>query len=788
MCFVWECLTSVCCDTIKKERISKMILIKKYLLSLLNLMIVVSLCFMNYSRASAQAQTQTFEEEVSPPLFSKLTWNDVGNVQKIVHVFGQTMTLNGNMFKSSENLQNVTSEDIFEYYSSENLQTLGWTFVGGTDVDLVYKHSLGMYLTVLVEKCANSDRYYCVTVWQSTGFSDSILASNMFVPNLVAFNKTSPANGSLIDSPSTTYQLLKWSDAQLASSDRYQYCIDETNNLSCDSNNWITRNSLYSGNGEFVLVNGHTYYWQVRTRDAEVPANGGTWWSFTVKALFPLVTSIVRDIPSSSNTNASSVSYKVTFDKDVTGVDVSDFTLTTTGSIAGASVGAVGGSGKTYTVLVNTGTSSGTIRLNLTDNDTIKDSQSNPLGGTGSGNGNFTTGEVYTIDRTPPTVSSVVVLNSAASDIVTFRATFSESVTGVDSGDFSVTTTSGTLSGLSVTSVIGSGSVYTVSTYVGTGTSGASGTFRLDVIDNDTIKDAITNPLGGTGAGNGNFITGSVFTIWSGGVSVTSDKNIVTVARPHIGSEIASYGGDSAGSLSAYVPMLFKDAFGGSYDSALYIQNTDSSNTANITIKFYDSAGVLSCTKNDTIPALGSKGYWLPTEVCLTAGWVGGVSITSDQPISALGRPHIGTEVMTYNGFSSGSLSSSIPMLFKDAFGGSYDAALYVQNLSTTTTANITIKFYDSAGALTCTKIDMVAALASKGYWLPSDVCLPAGWSGGAVITSDQPIVTVGRPHIGSQITTYGGFSSGSLSSSIPMLFKDAFGGSYDAALYVQNL
>ncbi len=273
---------------------------------------------------------------------------------------------------------------------------------------------------------------------------------------------------------------------------------------------------------------------------------------------------------------------------------------------------------------------------------------------------------------------------------------------------------------------------------------------------------------------------------WIGSVSISSDKNVVAVGRPHIGAEITSYDGFSSGALSAYVPMLFKDAFGGSYDAALYVQNVSAS-SASLTIKFYDSSGTLSCTKNDTVSSLASKGYWLPSESCLPSGWVGGALITSDQNIVAIGRPHIGAEVMTYNGFSSGSTSASIPMLFKDAFGGSYDAAFYIQNIHPSNTANLTINFYDSSGALSCTKNDTLSPLASKGYWVPAESCLPTGWVGGVIVTSDQPIVSVGRPHIGSQITTYNGFSSGSTSSFIPMLFKDAFGGSYDAAFYLQN-
>jgi hypothetical protein len=274
---------------------------------------------------------------------------------------------------------------------------------------------------------------------------------------------------------------------------------------------------------------------------------------------------------------------------------------------------------------------------------------------------------------------------------------------------------------------------------------------------------------------------------WVGGVSISSDKNIVSVGRPHIGSEIASYDGFSAGAHTAYVPMLFKNAFGGSYDSALYIQNVDSA-LATISIAYYDSTGALTCTTPDTIAPLASKGYWLPglPVSCLPDGWVGGAVITSDKNIVSNGRPHIGAEVMTYNSFSSGSLTSYLPMLFRGAFGGTYNAAFYVQNVGSSQ-AIVAIEYYDSAGDLTCSSVDTVAPLASKGYWLPS-TCVPAGWVGGVVITSDQPIVTVGRPHVGTQITTYNGFSAGSGYSSLPMLFKNAYGGSYDAAFYVQNL
>jgi LPXTG-site transpeptidase (sortase) family protein len=191
--------------------------------------------------------------------------------------------------------------------------------------------------------------------------------------------------------------------------------------------------------------------------------------------------------------------------------------------VAGAAVTGVSGSGTTYTVSVNTGSGSGTLRLDVIDDDSIVDAVLNPLGGPGLGNGNFTTGETYTIDKTAPSVSSSVRAdpNPTNAASVDFTVTFSKAVTGVDTSDFGLTTTG--VSGASITGVTGSGTTYTVSVNTGSG----SGTLRLDVIDDDSIVDAVLNPLGGPGLGNGNFTTGETYTIDRTGPVVVFGVNTV---------------------------------------------------------------------------------------------------------------------------------------------------------------------------------------------------------------------------------------------------------------------
>ena len=98
-----------------------------------------------------------------------------------------------------------------------------------------------------------------------------------------------------------------------------------------------------------------------------------------------------------SPTNATTVDFLITFSEAVTGVDASDFSLDTT--VTGPTVSIVVDTGDqaNYTITVDTGVGSGTIRLDLKSSGTgIQDLAGNLI------SGGFTSGETYTIEKTPP--------------------------------------------------------------------------------------------------------------------------------------------------------------------------------------------------------------------------------------------------------------------------------------------------------------------------------------------------------------------------------------------------
>ncbi len=103
------------------------------------------------------------------------------------------------------------------------------------------------------------------------------------------------------------------------------------------------------------------------------------------------------------------------------------------------------------------------------------------------------------------------------------------------------------------------------------------------------------------------------------------------------------------------------------------------------------------------------------------------------------------------------------------------NSGIVVQNLSTTSPANLTITMVNSDGtaALTVTDTTPLAAGASRNYYVPTNPLfanLPDGFNGGAVIDSDQPIAASvnlasasdagGSDADPYRLTTYTGFAS----------------------------
>ena len=132
-----------------------------------------------------------------------------------------------------------------------------------------------------------------------------------------------------------------------------------------------------------------------------------------------------------------------------------------------------------YTAIASNCTGDGSVSLDLVDNGSIVDLLGNQLGGSGTGNGNFS-GLAYTLDRQAPEVLSITRTqpSPSGSTNVGFQVIFSEPVINVDINDFAAISSSG-LVNENILSVSGSSDSYVVSV----GDYSGQGTLGLAVVD-----------------------------------------------------------------------------------------------------------------------------------------------------------------------------------------------------------------------------------------------------------------------------------------------------------------
>ena len=150
----------------------------------------------------------------------------------------------------------------------------------------------------------------------------------------------------------------------------------------------------------------------------------------------PRVASIVRQNPTSSPTNADSLTWRVTFSEAVSNVDAADFAVreTTATVTAVATVSGVTGAYDVTTSGGNLAGVSATVTLAIASSHNIQDAASNALSNTAP---TGTNDNSYVVDNTAPTVTiSSVPATSTGSFLPKF--TFSEAVTGFAVGDITL--------------------------------------------------------------------------------------------------------------------------------------------------------------------------------------------------------------------------------------------------------------------------------------------------------------------------------------------------------------
>jgi hypothetical protein len=396
-----------------------------------------------------------------------------------------------------------------------------------------------------IDARALNDGSITINAWVSDALGDSSSTRTGSTTKAIAPTNVQLVNGSgtaissinMLNQTSTNVKVTLPSGARggdvvhLTLSDGTHTTADQSPTIPADNTTSVTISGI-----DASALNDGTNNITIRAT-VEFPTSTGTSTSAaktgtTSKDTVPPRVSSIND-SGSSPTNHTSVSWTVTFSTAVSGVQASDFQVATAGSVGTPTVTSVTGSGSSYTVTVGNiaANGSGTVGLNLTDDDSILDAAGNPLAGPGAGNGNFT-GQTYTIDTTapsPPVIASPAngSYNTTGSVTLTGTAEPSSTVTVYDGATSkgTVPATGGSWT-LTLSNVSNGSHTYTATASDAAGnTSGASSSVTVTV-DTQAPTVTVASPT------NNSYVTNSTPTISGTAGNATtpsSDSTTVTV-------------------------------------------------------------------------------------------------------------------------------------------------------------------------------------------------------------------------------------------------------------------
>jgi hypothetical protein len=217
-------------------------------------------------------------------------------------------------------------------------------------------------------------------------------------------------------------------------------------------NNWSASYTMQSGDIQDTVAFSISFSSLINV--AGVTVTGTTNGSVVVfDKTSPAAISVQRLQPAASLTQAVSVTYAVTFSEVVSGLTISAFQLTTTGTASAAIASVTSASGKTVNVIVNNITGNGSLWLTVVGGAGVIDSAGNTFSGP------YTAGELYSIYQSvqPLAVTSFTPLSAVTGSTLTITGTNLLEITAVTLGGTSVASFNA-LSSTTLTVVVGDGS------------------------------------------------------------------------------------------------------------------------------------------------------------------------------------------------------------------------------------------------------------------------------------------------------------------------------------------
>ncbi|MEM7333746.1 MAG: hypothetical protein AAF490_16785 [Chloroflexota bacterium] len=268
---------------------------------------------------------------------------------------------------------------------------------------------------------------------------------------------------------------------------------------------------------------------------------------------------------------------------------------------------------------------------------------------------------------------------------------------------------------------------------------------------------------------------------FNGSVVISSDQPIVAISNllGNGGAAGASFESFSAGAATNNLPIIMKGNFG--FDTWFSTQNTGT-DAADVTVSY---SGQASCNETATIQAGAAATFNQATNTCLPSGYVGAATVTvtdtANDSIATTVVQQNATQLLAYNGFTTGATEPVMPLVQGENFG--FVTGIQIQNTGNTSTS-VTVSYVAGSAGSNCTETTSIAAGASETFALSSS-CTGIGGAtfvGAASVTNNsnnQPLAAiVNQTNLGDSGSAYNAIDSASATGTVsfPLIMQANFG------------
>jgi hypothetical protein len=240
-----------------------------------------------------------------------------------------------------------------------------------------------------------------------------------------------------------------------------------------------------------------------------------------------------------------------------------------------------------------------------------------------------------------------------------------------------------------------------------------------------------------------------VSTGWLGSATFTSNNKLVVVNhQPYISQVKAiAYEGALQGYNKIYFPTALQKIYGVEFTSFYAVQNVGTSST-NVTLTVYDTGGSSVGTVSKTLAPL-EKVSWQPKDAGASDNFLGSAVAQAGSGGLVAGITNIGTfkvesgcpsgsgqtNAITQPGEGSGSVA--VPWVENKSHPG-WASFLAVQNLGTSSSGSVTVRYYKADGSLAATDGLGTIAAGAKDNSNPGAAGAGSSFQGAAEVTSNN--------------------------------------------------